>query len=62
MEFAQNDVMEETFTKSLKWCAENGYIHKGIVFINFILISFNEGDTRSFLELYAPIEEDTEKI
>ncbi|MBU3218264.1 MerR family transcriptional regulator (plasmid) [Clostridium estertheticum] len=50
------DVMEETFTKSLKWCAENGFNHKGIVFINFILISFNEGDTRSYLELYAPIE------
>jgi len=54
-----NDVMAETFTKSLKWSAENGYHHKGIVFINFILISFNEGYARSYLELYAPIKEET---
>jgi len=53
-----NDVMGETFTKSLKWVTENGYNHKGIVFINFILISFNEGDAMSYLELYAPIEEE----
>lgn len=51
-----NDIMEETFTKSLKWCAENGYNHKGIVFINFILISFDEGEARSYLEVYSPIE------
>lgn len=52
------DTMKEAFAKSLKWCTENGYNHKGIVFINFILISFNEGEPRSYLEIYAPIEEE----
>lgn len=50
------DVMEETFINSLKWCNENGYNHKGIVFINLILISFKERNPESYLEIYAPIE------
>jgi len=50
------DVMIKTFKNSLKWCNENGYNHKGIAFINFILISFKERNAESYLEIYAPIE------
>ncbi|WP_309449053.1 hypothetical protein [Clostridium sp.] len=53
----KKDVMIKTFKNSLKWCNKNGYNHKGIVFINFILISFKERNAESYLEIYAPIEE-----
>lgn len=50
------DVMEKTSLKSLEWIRSNNYKPNGIVIISAILIEFNEGLEKSYLEVYIPIE------
>lgn len=50
------DVMEETFLKSLSWIYSKGYRHKGIAIISMLLMVYDEGIGKSYLEVYIPIE------
>ncbi|HEX2946822.1 MAG TPA: MerR family transcriptional regulator [Clostridia bacterium] len=52
----KNDVMEETYSKSLEWLNGNGYKHKGIAIIGMLLMANDEGIEKSYLEVYIPIE------
>lgn len=50
------DVMEKTFMNSIEWMHTNNYKHKGIAIISMLLIEYHEGRTKSYLEVYIPIE------
>jgi len=51
------NVMEDTFAKSLEWIYTNKYSHKGIAVIGMLFIEHHEGSSKSYLEVFIPIEE-----
>lgn len=50
------NVMEETYLKSLEWIYSKGYRHKGIAILSMLLMVYDEGMGKSYLEVYIPIE------
>lgn len=52
----RGDILQEMFQKSLKWMEDNHWKGKGIVIIDMILITINTGTTKSYLEVFAPVE------
>ena len=50
------DAMTETFTKSRAWVYGNGFIPKGVAIISMLLLEHAEGVTKSYLEVYIPLQ------
>lgn len=52
----KKDTMKQTFLKSQEWINKNGYKHKGEAIISMILVAYDQGREKSYLEIYIPIE------
>lgn len=50
------DIISETFEKVSEWCRKNGWSQVKEVYINMLLISENNGQIHSYLELYGPVK------
>ncbi len=50
------NVMNETYLKSLEWIYSKSYRHKGIVILSMLLMEYDEGMEKLYLEVYIPIE------
>lgn len=52
----EKDAMPETFAKSGEWVYANGFIPKGSAIISILLLEHIEGVTKSYLEVYIPLQ------
>ncbi|TCK98175.1 DNA-binding transcriptional MerR regulator [Natranaerovirga hydrolytica] len=54
--YSQNNVEEKTFENVQECLSANQYKHKGIAIVSILLIQFYEDDSKTYLEIFIPIE------
>lgn len=50
------DAMPDTYAKSREWVYENGFIPVGVVIIGILLLEHIDKETKSYLEVYIPLQ------